>query len=86
MNKRTFKILALSVAAFILIVTVLYFLIISGEVKETYYADINAAKQNGLLGGGWIPDIIPKSSFEIYERHDLDTNAVWLRFKFDREI
>jgi hypothetical protein len=47
--------------------------------------NIDAARRDGAIERGWIPDIIPESSSEIYERHNLDTNRVWIRFRFDNK-
>jgi len=54
------------------------------ETQDAYYNNIDDAIKQSAVEKGWIPDILPKSSYEIYERHDLDTNTVWLRFKFDK--
>lgn len=54
------------------------------ETQDTFYTNIDAAKKAGAIERGWIPSIIPESSKEIYERHNLDNNRVWLRFRFDR--
>jgi hypothetical protein len=55
------------------------------EIKDSFYINIDAARKDGAIERGWIPDFLPTSSYEIYERHDLDTNTVWLRFKFDKK-
>jgi hypothetical protein len=60
------------------------FILGCGETKDSFYPNLDAAKKAGAIERGWIPDIIPESSKEIYERHNLDTNRVWVRFKFDR--
>ncbi len=62
----------------------LFFIIGCSETQERFYPNMAAAKKDGV-GGGWIPDIIPESSTDIYERHDLDTNKVWLKFKIDKK-
>lgn len=55
-----------------------------GETQDSYYDNIDAArKEGGAIEGGWIPHILPESSYDIYERHNIDSNLVWLRFKFD---
>ena len=56
-----------------------------GETRDAFYKNIYEAIEHGAVERGWIPDILPKSSYEIYERHDLDTNTVWLRFKFNKQ-
>jgi hypothetical protein len=54
------------------------------ETIDTSYKNIDEAMKHGAFEKGWLPNILPRSSYEIYERHDLDTNTVWLRFKFDK--
>lgn len=60
------------------------FVLACSETKDNFYKTIDEARRNSAFDKGWIPDILPASSREIHERHDLDTNAVWLRFKFDK--
>ena len=33
-----------------------------------------------LHSGLWVPDIFPHDITDIHEQHNIDTNAVWLRF------
>lgn len=54
------------------------------ETKDAFYSNIDAARKAGAVQKGWIPSVIPESATEIYERHNLDTNRVWMRFRFDR--
>jgi hypothetical protein len=61
------------------------FILGCGETKDSFYPNLDAAKKAGAIERGWIPGIIPESSKEIYERHNLDTNRVWIRFKFERK-
>lgn len=37
-----------------------------------------------LIATGWVPDWIPSSAFDIEESHDIDTNEVWMRFRFSK--
>ena len=55
------------------------------ETQDAFYKNIDEAKKDNAIERGWIPNIIPASSSEIYERHNLDTNRVWIRFKFDKK-
>ena len=61
------------------------FMFSCSETHDSFYVNIDAARQDGAIEKGWIPDIIPESSSEIYEKHNLDTNRVWIRFKFDKK-
>jgi len=60
------------------------FIVACSETIDTSYKNIDEAMKYGAVEKGWIPNILPRSSYEIYERHNLDTNTVWLRFKFDK--
>jgi hypothetical protein len=46
----------------------------------SFYKTHDEAVQDGALKRGWVPTILPTSSTEINEQHDLDTNEVWIRF------
>ncbi len=52
------------------------------ERKEVFYKTYAEAVSGGAMEGGWLPTFFPKSAREIYERHDLDTNEVWVHFVF----
>ncbi|MNY28259.1 hypothetical protein D3C86_1622200 [compost metagenome] len=51
------------------------------EVVHERYADFHAAKDAGAIERGWIPAFVPKSAYDIHERHDLDTGAQELSFR-----
>ncbi len=69
-----------------IIIFILLFLFLGcGETRDSFYQNLDAAEKDGAIEKGWLPNILPESSKEIYERHSLDTNGVWLRFKFDRK-
>lgn len=53
------------------------------EVDDNYYKTLQAAKRDRAIERGRIPPILPESSKEIYERHDIDTNEVWIKFQFN---
>lgn len=69
----------------ILILVLLPLVIIAcSETQDTFYKNLDDAKKHSAIEKGWIPNILPRSSYEIYEWHDLDTNIVRLKFKFDK--
>ena len=53
-----------------------------GERPESHYNTYQDAVNDGAVRRGWIPAGFPKSAFDIYEKHDLDTNVVWIRCSF----
>lgn len=55
------------------------------ESTEVTYQDFEAAIKAKAVGEGkWIPGFLPPSATGIRERHNLDTNEVWLSFQFNQ--
>ena len=54
----------------------------SKEEKQAYYATLQEARQDRAFET-WIPSVIPKSAVNIYERHFVDLNYVWLKFSMN---
>ena len=54
------------------------------ENPKSYFKNYDEAKASGLMERGWIPTYIPKSSTEIRETHNIDTNRVQMTFQFLR--
>jgi hypothetical protein len=52
------------------------------ENPKSHFENYDEAKASGLMERGWIPTFIPKSSTEIREIHNIDTNRVRMTFKF----
>ncbi len=58
-------------------------------IIDSYYEDYDAAKKLGAISPQepiadmWIPSLLPESAYNIFERHDLDSNRQWLKFSFD---
>lgn len=53
------------------------------EERSSYYRTLGDAERDGAISRGWIPDFLPRSSVNLREVHDLDTNEVWGAFDFD---
>ncbi len=51
------------------------------ETPQVGYRNLEAAIRDGAVSRGWIPMWLPLSSYDIREKHDLDTNAQILLFK-----
>ena len=50
---------------------------------ESFYPSLAEAKKDGAIGRGWIPDdILPSSSRNIHEVHDLSPSRQWCAFEF----
>jgi hypothetical protein len=54
-----------------------------GERPEVFYRDARAAREDGAIDRGWIPDWLPASAHDIHERHDIASNQSLLAFSFD---
>jgi hypothetical protein len=54
------------------------------ENPRSYFATYEDAKNSGIMDAGWMPTYIPRSSKEIHETHNLDTNAVHMSFKYSQ--
>jgi hypothetical protein len=53
-----------------------------GEDRVERYASLDAARADGAIQRGWIPDFVPPSAANIVEKHNIDTNETWGRFEF----
>jgi len=55
------------------------------DIQINKYEDIETAKEQAAIENGWIPAVLPESSFDIVETHDLDTKSLFGRFKYKEE-
>ena len=56
----------------------------SMDSVETTYQDFESLTKAGAIGEGkWIPRFLPSSATKIREKHNLDTNEIWLTFHFN---
>jgi len=76
----------------ILIVVALFLILIFLLINQSFedmqiskYESIEEVKKNTAIKGGWIPAILPNSSYDIVESHDLDTNTIFGSFKYKDE-
>lgn len=68
--------------------TILIFLLINQNFEDmqiSKYESLEEVKNNKAIQGGWIPAILPDSSYDIVESHDLDTNTIFGSFKYKEE-
>jgi hypothetical protein len=72
------------VASLILLILLPIMVLSCNEAKDIFYNNIYEAKHDGAIERGWIPPILPDSSVEIWERHLIDSNRVWIKFRFDK--
>jgi hypothetical protein len=54
------------------------------EDFESHYATVSEARQQDALGDHrWIPPIVPDGATDIFEFHNIDTNATWGCFRLN---
>ena len=53
------------------------------EQYETRYASLGDALDS--IEAGWIPRYLPASARDIRERHDVESNEIWISFRYDPE-
>src|SRR2546423_1924167 len=55
-----------------------------GGTEEFRYDTYDEAKQAGaLLGGGYLPTLMPESAISISEKHNASTYQILMRFRFN---
>jgi hypothetical protein len=50
------------------------------EERESHYADVATARRDSAFTRGWLPEIVPEDATNLWELHDLDSNATWACF------
>lgn len=67
----------------VFLVVALFFLTFAGVIS-VFFSDIIVgrydtyaqAKQEGVLERGWLPKLLPASAYNIFEKHNIDTNEI----------
>jgi hypothetical protein len=59
--------------------------IASFENPSSSYKNYSEMDDSGIINAGWVPDFIPRSAFEIEETHNIDSNIVKVKFRFNPE-
>ncbi len=52
------------------------------ETFESHFETYQQLKESELINKGWVPNIIPKSAYDIHERHKVDVGRVNVSFRF----
>lgn len=50
--------------------------------REAYYSSLADARRDGAIDRGWIPEILPESSSNIHELHEVSGGRTWCAFDF----
>jgi hypothetical protein len=56
------------------------------ETVDSRYKSYPEAVAAGAVSRGWVPSWLPHQASEILEVHDIDTNAVMLRFSYPKGL
>ena len=74
----------LGTACVLLVCTIVALLALSRfENPTNTFADYSEMAASETMAAGWIPKVIPRSAYEIFETHNLDNNKVNISFKFE---
>ena len=86
MNEVTRKWLLSIGGAILLIVVYVIALKVSDygglDTVSSRHANLAAARLDGVIERGWVPELLPAGSNDIWETHDLDTNVGGGGFQF----
>jgi hypothetical protein len=52
------------------------------ETFESHFDTYQQLEESELIGKGWVPSFIPKSAYDIHERHKVDVGRVNVKFRF----
>jgi hypothetical protein len=52
------------------------------ETFESHFDTYQQLDESELIGKGWVPSFIPKSAYDIHERHKVDVGRVNVKFRF----
>ena len=55
------------------------------EEHTKFYESRDALLADGAVDRAWVPPWLPDSVRDIHESHNLDTNEVWMRFRFNAD-
>lgn len=75
------KIVAILFAVLAILVVAVW-LIGSSETYESHFDTYQQLKESELTDKGWVPSFIPRSAYDIHEKHRVDVARVNVRFKF----
>lgn len=56
----------------------------STERQESHFKTYQELRDSELMAKGWVPNFIPGSAYDIYEKHRVDEGRVNVKFRFVR--
>lgn len=75
------KVSALLIAALVVLLGAVWFVEYS-ETSESHFQTYRELKESDLISKGWVPAFIPKSAYDIHERHRVDESDVNVVFRY----
>ena len=57
-------------------------LVDNAQTFESHYDTYQKLKESELMSQGWVSNVIPKSSYDIYELHRVSGGIITVRFRF----
>ncbi len=52
------------------------------DLMSSRYRSFEKASEDGAFESGWLPRTLPRSAWDILEVHNLDTNEIWIVFRY----
>ncbi|MBS0167770.1 hypothetical protein ACYX34_14775 [Nitrospira sp. CMX1] len=52
------------------------------EQQESHFETYQGLRSSELIEKGWVPDIVPRTAYNIYEEHRVDQDPVHVWFRF----
>jgi hypothetical protein len=52
------------------------------ETSESHFDTYQQLEKSELIGEDWVPSFIPKSAYDIHERHKVDVGRINVKFRF----
>ena len=70
-------------AGIVVLLVVVWVVLPNHRDQESFYPSMAEAGKDGAIMRGWIPDeLLPSSSHDIHEAHDLSPSTEWCAFDF----
>ncbi|MCI4625369.1 MAG: hypothetical protein L3V56_05340 [Candidatus Magnetoovum sp. WYHC-5] len=72
----------LETVIFLIILTLTYCDTYNFDVEENFYQTYSEAIEKGAVKRGWIPAFFPPDATKIFERHNIDSNEITIKFNY----
>lgn len=76
------KILAIAFTVVAILVGAVWLLFYFLETSESHFETYQQLEESELIGKGWVPSFIPRSAYDIHEKHKVDVGRVNVKFRF----